>query len=148
MTRYVLDTNLYIRADRDQAKADELIRFYSAFLPFTYLHATVAQELLAGAVDGKRARQIQESYITPFETRSRIVTPTYHAWKRSGEVIAALVQKKMVSPGGFKRSFLNDVLLAMSCREAGMTLITLNTKDFTLIRQVNRFECVPPWPTT
>ncbi|CAN5808076.1 hypothetical protein BH20GEM3_BH20GEM3_15970 [soil metagenome] len=39
MTRYILDTNLYIRADRDQAKADELIRFYSAFLPFTYLEA-------------------------------------------------------------------------------------------------------------
>lgn len=51
-----------IRADRDQTEAEELIRFYSAYLPFTYLHATVAQELLAGAVDGKRARQIRESY--------------------------------------------------------------------------------------
>lgn len=148
MRKYVLDTNLYIAADRSEPKAEELIQFYSAFLPFTYLHATVAQELLAGAVDGRRGRKIQESYISPFERRDRLLTPTYRTWKRSGEVIAALVQEKVISPGGFRKSFLNDVLLAVSCREFGMTLVTMNQNDFERIREIERFEFVPPWPTT
>lgn len=146
MRKFVLDTNLYIQADRDRAKAEELIRFYSAFLPFTYLHAIVVQELLIGAVDRKRGRLIHGSYVRPFEQRGRIITPGYAAWRRSGEVIAALVQKKLLSPGGFARSFLNDVLLAVSCRDEGLVLVTANTADFELIRQVERFEFVPPWP--
>jgi predicted nucleic acid-binding protein len=144
--RYLLDTNLSIAADRNKEKAEELVRFYAAFLPFTYLHAVVAQDLLAGAVDPKRGRQIQESYIAPFEERNRIITPTYRTWRRSGEVLAALVRRRVFSPDGFARSFINDVLLAVSCREVGMTLLTTNTEDFQRIRQVERFEFVPPWP--
>jgi predicted nucleic acid-binding protein len=146
--KYVLDTNLYIAADRSEEKAEELIQFYSAFLPFTYLHATVVQELLAGAVNVKRGRQIQESYVAPFEARGRLITPGYRTWKRSGEVVAALVQKKELSPGGVPRSFLNDVLLAVSCREAGVTLVTQNDADFRRIQQVERFAFVPPWPVS
>jgi len=145
--KYVLDTNLYIAADRDLEEAEELISFYSAFLPSTYLHAVVAQELLLGAVDARRGRLIRDSYITPFEARGRLINPTYHAWTRSGEVIAALVQRKAISPGGFRRSFLNDVLLAASCREAGATLITRNLSDFERIRRVEPFDLMPPWPT-
>ena len=51
-----------------------------------------------------------------------------------------------MSPGGFKRSFLNDCLLAASCREVGATLISLNREDFELIRKVLRFEFTEPWP--
>lgn len=147
MRKYVLDTNLYIHADRDRAKAEELIGFYSAFLPFTSLHSVVAQELLAGAVSEGRQRSIHEAYIAPFERRGRIVTPGHGSWKRSGEVVAALIRKKVISPGGFGRSFLNDVLLAVSCREAGMVLVTANHQDFERIRQVEAFDFVPPWPT-
>ena len=52
-----------------------------------------------------------------------------------------------MSPGGFARSFLNDVLLAVSCRAAGLTLVTANLADFERIRRVETFEFVPPWPT-
>ncbi|MGH7663364.1 MAG: type II toxin-antitoxin system VapC family toxin [Gemmatimonadaceae bacterium] len=146
MRKYVLDTNLYIAADRDMAKAEELIRFYSAFLPFTYLHAVVVQELLLGAVDLRRAQLIQDAYIAPFEARDRLLTPSYENWKRSGVVVATLVEQRAISPGGFGRSFLNDVLLAVSCREAGVTLVTSNVADFERIRQVERFEFLVPWP--
>jgi predicted nucleic acid-binding protein len=144
--RYVLDTNLYIAADRSEPEAEALIRFYSAYLPFTYLHATVVQELLAGAVDAKRGRRIDEAYVAPFESRGRLITPSFRTWKRSGEVVAALVQRKLLSPGGIARSFLNDVLIAVSCRESGVTLVTLNEADFRCIQQVERFEFMPPWP--
>jgi len=44
------------------------------------------------------------------------------------------------------RSFVNDVLLAMSCREAGAVLVTANMRDFARIAAVRRFEFVAPWP--
>ncbi len=60
--------------------------------------------------------------------------------------MAALVQRRRLSPGGFGRSFLNDVLLAVSCREAGVVLITTNVSDFSRIRAVEPFRFEPPWP--
>jgi predicted nucleic acid-binding protein len=147
VTRYIVDSNLYIAAERDRAGAEELIEFYSAFLPFTYLHAVVAQELLLGAVDARRRRRTHEAYIAPFERRNRIITPSYQSWKRSGELIGALVQRQLIAPGQFGRSFVNDAILAASCREFGLTLVTANVRDFSRLRQVERFEFVSPWPS-
>lgn len=142
----MLDTNLFIAADRDAAKAEELTAFYAAFLPATYLHAVVVQELLLGAIDARRGLSIRNAYVRPFQSRGRMVTPTFANWARSGEVVAQLVRDKVISPGGFGRSFLNDVLLAVSCRSAGLTLVTNNLRDFERIRRVERLDFVPPWP--
>lgn len=147
MPKYVLDTNLYIAANRDPAVAEALVAFYSAHLPFTYLHATVAQELTLGARTAAHRRQITDAYLRPFESRGRVITPSYRAWVRSGELVAALIQRRVLSPGGFGRSFLNDALLAASCREEGLTLITANTRDFTRLREVEPFSFAAPWPT-
>jgi len=146
VTKYTLDTNIFIRADRDAAWAEQLVAFYAAFLPFTYLHAVVVQELLLGAIDARRGRALYEGYVRPFETRGRVITPSYRDWRRSGEVVAALVQRRRLSPGGFGRSFLNDAVLASSCRAAGVTLVTANERDFTRIQEVERFSFVTPWP--
>ncbi len=146
MKRYVLDTNLYIEAGRDRVWAEELSRFVSAHLPFIHLHAVVAQELLAGAVDPGKARLVESGLVRPFETRGRVVTPSFATWKRAGSIMARLVQTKQMSPGGFGRSFVNDCLLGASCREGGLTLITRNTRDFELIRGVEEFELAAPWP--
>jgi len=144
--RYVLDSNLYIEAARDAARADELARFMALHLPSIHLHAVVAQELLAGAVDHRQARLIDESLIRPFEKRGRIVTPRFGTLKRAGRIMARLVTENHMSAGGFGRSFVNDCLLAASCREEGMAVITRNARDFALIREVEQFEVLEPWP--
>lgn len=146
MARFVIDTNVYVAADRDLAWAEELERFSTAQLPFIHFHAVVAQELLAGAVDQRRERIVEESLIQPFERRGRVLVPSFTACKGAGRVLSRLVDRKLMSPGGFKRSFLNDCVLAASCREVGATLVTLNRGDFELIRQVLRFEFTQPWP--
>ncbi|HEX9704274.1 MAG TPA: type II toxin-antitoxin system VapC family toxin [Gemmatimonadales bacterium] len=146
MTKYVLDTSIFVQADRDRAWADELIAFYAAFLPVTFLHAVVVQELLIGAVDVRRGRDLHAGYVAPFEARGRVITPSYASWRRSGELVATLVQRRRLSPGGFSRSFLNDVLIAVSCREAGVVLVTTNAEDFSRIRAVEPFRFVSPWP--
>jgi len=145
--KYALDTNLYISAIRDAASGEALERFSSEHLPSLHLHAVVVQELLAGAVDVRRERAIQASLISPFERRGRIVTPSYRAWRRVGEIIARLIQRKLMQPGGFPRSFQNDCLIATSCREAGITLVTHNIRDYELIQKVEPVDVVPPWPT-
>jgi hypothetical protein len=38
------------------------------------------------------------------------------------------------------RSFVNDILLAMSCREAGVVLVTENVRDFARIAEVRAFD--------
>jgi predicted nucleic acid-binding protein len=146
VVRFALDTNLYIHAGRDPARAHELERFTTAYLPSIYLHAVVAQELLAGVPDRRREKLVEESLIAPFERQGRVITPSFEAWKQAGIILSKLVQKGFISPGGFKRSFLNDCILAASCREGGVTLITNNKGDFDLIRKVQRFEVAGPWP--
>ncbi|MFW6201311.1 MAG: hypothetical protein ACOC8B_01920 [Gemmatimonadota bacterium] len=44
------------------------------------------------------------------------------------------------------KSFVHDVLLALSCRESGVVLVTGNGGDFERIQRYVPFEFVPPWP--
>jgi predicted nucleic acid-binding protein len=44
------------------------------------------------------------------------------------------------------KSLIHDYLLAASCRESGMTLITENVEYFKEVRRYLRFEYLPPWP--
>jgi len=144
--RYLLDTNLYVQAVRDEKWAEALRRFVSSNLPSIHFHAVVAQELLAGAVDARRMKQVEEKLIRPFEKRGRVVTPGFSTWKRAGRMMSELVQEGRMSRGGFSRSFVNDCLLAASCREEGFVLITMNVRDFQLVQEVAHFEASDPWP--
>ena len=44
------------------------------------------------------------------------------------------------------KAFANDILLALSCREAGCVLVTDNERDFQRIRRFVRFEFTKPSP--
>jgi len=146
VTRFVLDSNLYIEAIRDQTKAAALAEFTIASLTHVVLHAVVVQELLAGAVSELARRDVYRDLIRPFERRGRILTPSYQAWRRSGEMVATLIEQGELTVGGVPRSFTNDAVLAASCREEGLTLITRNRRDFERIQRLERFRFVDPWP--
>ncbi|MBV9110368.1 MAG: type II toxin-antitoxin system VapC family toxin [Gemmatimonadetes bacterium] len=143
---FILDTNLYIAADRDSARAEALDAFYDRYLPQIHLHAIVAQELLSGAIAPSRARDTYQTLIDPFERRRRVLVPDFQTWKRTGEIMRRLALRRLITPGRFSRSFVNDVMLAASCRQFGHVLVTANERDFTRIREVEQFEFVPPYP--
>jgi predicted nucleic acid-binding protein len=145
--KYVLDTNLYIRATRDNVWHAELEAFVWSHAPDLHLHSVVAGELLAGALDSGLKRKTEERFIAPFEAVGRVITPGHGAWKRAGDIVAGLVRAKHVSSNGLKRSLLNDCLIAASAQDHGFTLITDNAKDFALINKVARVNVVPPWPS-
>jgi predicted nucleic acid-binding protein len=145
--KYILDTNLFIEAFRDRSANLELQRFHEAFAPFEYLSAVVAQELRAGVRSGDNGRKLERHVLGPFVDVGRLVTPSFRAWQLSGDVLATLAQKERLNPGRVTKAFGNDILLALSCREAGMTLVTHTTHDFTRIHRVVQFRFVASWPT-
>lgn len=142
--RHAIDTNLYIDALRTDEGLSALSAFQSAFTVFIVMSAVVVQELRAGVKPGSSASRLESHVVAPFEKRRRIITPSDWAWKESGRVLATLVDKGDWAT--VPRSFVNDVLLAMSCRESGVVLVTRNLSDYERIARVQKFDFVGPWP--
>jgi predicted nucleic acid-binding protein len=69
-----------------------------------------------------------------YDARGRVLVPSLGAYLEGGRVLAALHEREgiEISRAG---SLVNDVLLATSCREAGVRLVTENTNDFATIQR-------------
>lgn len=148
MKKYVLDTNLYVRAFRSDEGAAELERYYAHFTPNTHLSSIVLHELLVGASTAEKTRQIRENLVGPLARAGRVITPSHSAWEQAGVAIAAMARQEGRNLRRVAKSLVNDFLLAASCRESGMVLITDNAADFELIRKYLKHEFVPAWPSS
>jgi predicted nucleic acid-binding protein len=144
--KYALDTNLFVDGFRDSRANAELQRFHQLFGPFEYLSAVVAAELRAGARSAADLRRLERWVIAPFERRARVITPSYRAWAAAGDALAALARDEGLEVASVSKSFLNDVLLAASCREAGCVVVTRNLRDFARIARVAPCDYVGAWP--
>ena len=147
MKKYVLDTNLYVKAFRNREAAVALERFYASFTPQSYLSSVVLHELLAGANTRAKARQIDRDIARPFKRTSRFITPGHGSWELGAEVLARMAREEGLELRRAPKSLTNDILLAGSCRETGVTLIADNWDDFERIRKFIRFEFITPWPS-
>jgi len=146
MKKYVLDTNLYVRAFRSPEGAVEIERYFADFTPNTYLSSVVLHELLVGASTPEKTRQIRDHLVGPLARAGRVVTPSHSAWEQAGSAIAVMARQEERNLRSVPKSLVNDFLLAASCRESGTTLVTDNTSDFKLIQKYLRHDHVPPWP--
>jgi predicted nucleic acid-binding protein len=144
--KVLLDTNLFIQGFRDQEANASLQRFHQLFAPFEYLSAVVAQELRAGARSQHDRRLLERHILSLYRRRGRLVTPSAQAWEGSGDVLAELGRREGLNLSRLSKAFGNDVLLALSCREAGIVLVTDNAHDFERIARVVAFDFVKPWP--
>lgn len=142
--KYALDTHLFIDGLRREKEKEELKDFHAVFAPFEYLSAVVAMELRAGATP-REGELLRARLFEPFERRGRIVVPSYKTWNRAGAVLARLAEKEHVDTV-IASSFARDVLLALSCKEAGITVVTSNARDFERIARVTPIDFVAPWP--
>ena len=122
--KYTLDTNIFIDGFRNEEAQADVFVFLSRALPFTYLSAVVMQELAAGARTADAARDVQRGIFEPFERRQRVFAPSSGAFVESGRVLAAIAAREGWHLLDEKPSLLNDALIAASCRERGITLIT------------------------
>ena len=147
MRKYALDTNCYIDASHDAATLAALQEFTQWAAPGLYLSAIVSAELRAGTQDARARKLLDDEILGPFERRGRVLTPSLRAWEALGTTLGALHDGAGLQLSKVSRSFAFDVLLAYSCREAGMTLITRNGRDMERILRVFRFEYVAPYPS-
>lgn len=134
MRRLIIDTNLYI--DWLNVGTHEPILFQPDAVKF--MSAVVMMELLAGAhAVGDRPR-LQDLFRT-FTKLDRIITPSSSTYQEAGEVLREL----QISHGYHLRkspSLANDVLIALSARTVGGTVVTQNKQDFLAIQSIRPFK--------
>lgn len=144
--KYILDTQLFINAFRDPAANEVLQRFHRAFAPFEHLSVVVAQELRAGVKRHNDRKALERHILAVFERAGRMIAPSARAWHSSGDLLSDMARQEGLEIGRVSKSFANDVLLALSCREAGCVLVTENERDFQRIRRYTQFDFIKPWP--
>ena len=144
--KYAFDTNIFIDGFRSEEAQAEVFAFLNRALPFTYLSAVVMQELAAGARTTEAARDLQRGVFEPFERRRRVFAPSAAAFVESGRVIAAVTALEGWQLVDKNPSLLNDALIAASCREQGITLVTKDGDLKRLAPFVKGFLHAAPWP--
>ena len=65
---------------------------------------------------------------------------------RNPDLLADMARKDGLEIARVSKSFANDIVLALSYREAGCVLVTDNERDFRRIRRFVQFEFIKPWP--
>lgn len=132
MRRIVIDTNLYI--DWLNAGRHEDILFERDSVK--YLSAVVMLELYAGALSPRDRRAVR-TVVSAFDRAGRLLVPSGGVFEDAGHVLRTLQRSGyQVAKSG---SLVNDVLIALSARSIGATVITRNAADFAAIRTVRSF---------
>ena len=140
MAKYALDTSVLIDALNRATELDALLGFLSWALPDTRLSAVVAHEVDAGVTSSRQRGLLDQQLVGPFERRHRVFAPSPASWRRAGQLIAQGHRAPTAAA-------LNDLLLAVSCREGGITLVTRDRDFRRLVRLVRGLAVVAPYPT-
>jgi hypothetical protein len=134
MRRIVIDTNLYI--DWLNAGRHEGVLFQRGAVK--YMSAVVMMELLAGAF-AERDRKLLGGITATFAKVGRILTPSVTVYEEAGDVLRRLQTSRGYNLAG-SYSLANDVLIALSARTIGATVITQNERDFSAIQGIRPFK--------
>ena len=137
MKKILLDTNVLI--DWLNSGRHESVMTDPGYARF--LSAVVVMELRAGA-NTRASRDAVNAITRAYGTSGRLFPPSTDAFDRAGSVLRKL---KLAGRNVRDSAFCNDVLIAMSARTMGATVITANLRDFTAIHQVEPFNFEPPW---
>jgi predicted nucleic acid-binding protein len=144
--KFALDSQLFINGFRDERARSELNRFHQGCAPFEYLSVIVAHELRAGIRSDQDRQALERNVLNLYERTGRSFAPSPGVWHRSGDVLAQMSRQEGLQLSRISKSFSNDILLALSCREHGCVLVTDNERDFRRIQRYVEFEFVKPWP--
>ena len=134
MRRLIIDTDIYI--DWLNAGEHEPVLFQPDAVKF--MSAVVMMELLAGAHSVRDQTRLQDLLRT-FTRLDRIVAPSSGTYQEAGEVL----QQLQTIHGYHLRkshSLTNDVLIALSARTIGGTVVTQNKRDFLAIQSIRSFD--------
>jgi len=128
----VLDTSIYIDNFRTGRFTLSLLR--SPWI--VRCSAVVLHELRRGARTAVELR-----FVAELSRKVKILTPTEHHWIESAEILSRIRRTKGYDPNKL-RALAFDVLIALSARDIGATLVTCNREDFAEIRKHTAFNVV------
>ncbi|MGD0946941.1 MAG: type II toxin-antitoxin system VapC family toxin [Candidatus Binatia bacterium] len=100
------------------------------------LSAVVLMELRVGATT-RRARRAVSQLVRPYETSGRLVAPSARLFDEAAIVLQRLRMRGLEVR---RASLVNDVLIALTARAMGATVVTANAADFQAIRDFRRFS--------
>ena len=136
MHRVVIDTNIYI--DWFNVGRHEDVLFQRDAVK--HLSAVVLMELRAGAF-AVRDRRLVQRVESAFARAGRILLPSRRVFVEAGDVLRRLQARR-----GFhlaaSHSIVNDVLIALSARSIGATVVTQNAGHYRAIQAVSPFQLV------
>ena len=136
MRRLIIDTNIYI--DWFNAGRHQNILFQQDTVK--HLSAVVLMELRAGAFSSADRRCVQRVE-SAFAKAGRILAPSGAVFAEAGDVLRQLQENH-----GFhietSHSIVDDVLIALSARSIGATVVTQNERDYRAIQAVRPFQLV------
>lgn len=141
---YLIDSNIYIRAFNDIEFGETLRVFHRQHLPRLLLSVVVVHELLIGAETAAKERSLRRGIVEPFRARRRLHVPERQTWEMAATVDRRLRKHRNLGSKLRTRSFLNDILIAVSAHERGATIVTENADDFGIISGVLDFRYVQP----
>jgi predicted nucleic acid-binding protein len=121
----ILDTPVYIENFRTGRFAFRILR--SPLI--IRCSSVVLHELLRGAVT-----RVEHRFVTDLARRCRILTPTESHWMQAADILGRLRRREHFDTAKI-RGLAFDVLIALSARSIGATLITCNETDFQVIRR-------------
>lgn len=125
----IFDTSVFI----DHLRAAKHTARISAVSGLIRNSAVVLSELLRGATKGDEL-----AFIKDLAKNHPIMTPTEKNWVESGEILGKVYRDKGFGPEKL-RDLHFDVLIALSARHFGATVITSNRGDFELIKKYREF---------
>jgi predicted nucleic acid-binding protein len=96
--------------------------------------SVVLAELWRGATVAAEKR-----FVEALQTSRPVLTPTEKDWLESGKILQALRSGNGFAPGKL-RDLHFDVLIALTARNHGATLITSNRADFEIICKYRAFK--------
>lgn len=134
--RVIFDTDLYI--DWINAGRHEDLLLKRPFL--RYMSTVVLMELRAGAVrrpDQRLVKRLRDV----FAATGRLLNPSPDTFWEAGRVLF-LLHRSFRYDLKKRSQIVNDILIALSSRQIGATVITRNARDFQAIHHLVPFRVV------
>ena len=132
-TRFaVLDTSVYIENFRTGRFARQIVE--ATFVP--RCSAVVLHELLRGA-----RTTVERDFVRDLRRHCRVVTPTEQHWIGAAEILKRIRDREPHDVDKI-RDLAFDVLIALSARSIGATLVTCNEVDFRAIGRHLAFDAM------
>jgi predicted nucleic acid-binding protein len=121
----ILDTSVYIDNFRTGRFAFHLLQ-----APYVIrCSAVVVHELLRGARPG-----LERRFVMDLAKRCQVFTPTEAHWMAAADILSNMRKREHYDAAKI-RELAFDVLIALTARSIGATLITSNQTDFQAIRR-------------